>query len=116
MGNIQAFLQRLSSAQDALQHSQLSEALIIHHDEADGLASAALTKLALENVNLKTRLICIDKLYPEIVANIESDSRRVLVYTDIGSAHMDLLIRANKSQNLILALDHHDTVNIADTI
>src|SRR2546427_5987699 len=92
----------------------MKEALVLHHDEADGLASAALAKLAVEHLGLKTRLICIDKLYPEVVAGVEQEPARVIVYSDIGSSHIDWLIKHNAGKNLIITLDHHDTIESTD--
>ncbi len=110
MASSQLFLRRLVEARDAVRLSELKEATIVHHDEADGLTSAALAKIALEQIGLETRLVCLDKLYPEVVNDLEASSRRVIVYADIGSAHIDLIGKANKSENLILTLDHHDTL------
>jgi single-stranded-DNA-specific exonuclease len=86
----------------------------VHHDEADGLCSGALVKVALERLGLKTSQICLDKLYPEVVQDVEAGPRRVVAYADIGSGHVEWLSKWNKSNNIILALDHHDTVEVAD--
>lgn len=73
-----------------------------------------MTKIALENLGLKTRLICLDKLYPEVVKDIESGPRRVIAYSDIGSGHIDWLGEWNHSKSIILTLDHHDTKEVSD--
>ena len=114
MGDLQHFLERLERARDLIRGSGMKEALVLHHDEADGLASAALAKLAVEHLGLKTRLICIDKLYPEVVAGVEQEPARVIVYSDIGSSHIDWLIKHNAGKNLIITLDHHDTIESTD--
>ena len=108
------FERRLDDAKNAIKKSGLNEALIIHHDEADGLCSGALTKVALERLGLETHLICLDKLYPEVVRNVESGPRRVIAYSDIGSGHVSWLSKWNKTNNVILALDHHDTEDLGD--
>jgi RecJ-like exonuclease len=100
----------------AVRESGIREAVVLHHDEADGLTSAALTKLALSSLGLNTRLICLDKLYPEVVKDIESGPARVIAYVDLGSGHVDWLVNANRSQGLILVLDHHDTSSIEDPL
>ena len=110
------FQNRLTGAKDAVVHSDLKAALVIHHDEADGLCSGALTKSALETLGLQTRLICLDKLYPEVVKEIESGPRQVIAYSDIGSGHVDWLSKYNKTKNLILTLDHHDTTDTGDPL
>src|SRR3989441_1398671 len=113
MESLQGFQNRLHAAASALRESGIREAVVLHHDEADGLTSAALTKIALSNLGLETRLICLDKLYPEVVEDIET-SPRVVAYIDLGSGHIDWLVKANRSRSLILVLDHHDTSSIQD--
>ena len=114
--NLNSFQNRLTRAKDAVAQSDLKTAIVIHHDEADGLSSGALTKSALETLGLETRLICLDKLYPEVVKDIESGPRRVIAYSDIGSGHADWLSKYNKTKNLILTLDHHDTTDTGDSL
>ena len=112
MADLTSFLKRIARAKQAIQTSGITRSIVLHHDEADGLSSGALTKLALERLGLDTRLICIDKLYPEIVEDVEGGVQQVLAYSDIGSAHMDLLIDRQRSRSIILALDHHDTSSL----
>ena len=114
--NLDSFQNRLIRAKDALAQSDLKAALVLHHDEADGLCSGALTKHALETLGLETRLICLDKLYTEVVKEVESGPLRVIAYSDIGSGHIDLLSNYNKTKNLILTLDHHDTTDTGDPL
>ena len=116
MERLHGFQDRLDSAVSAVRESAIREAVVLHHDEADGLTSAALTKLALSSLGLTTRLICLDKLYPEVVKDIESGAPRVMAYVDLGSGHIDWLIKANRARGLILVLDHHDTRSIEDPL
>ena len=114
--NLSSFQNRLTRAKGTVSQSGLKSAIVLHHDEADGLCSGALTKSALETLGLQTCLICLDKLYPEVVEEIESGPRRVIAYSDIGSGHADWLAKWNKTKNLILTLDHHDTTDTADAL
>src|SRR4029077_8018839 len=113
MEGLQAFQNKLQGAATAVRESGIREAVVLHHDEADGLTSAALTKVALSRLRLETRLIWLDKLYPDVVYEIES-SRRIIAYVDLGSGHIDWLVKANEAASLILVLDHHDTSSIQD--
>src|SRR5713101_949265 len=113
MEGLQGFQDKLQSAASAVLESGIREAVVLHHDEADGLTSAALTKIALLRLGLETRLICLDKLYPEVIDDIESRPR-VVAYVDLGSGHIDWLIKANTTHSPILVLDHHDTSSIQD--
>jgi len=113
---LHGFQNRLQVAASAVRESDIRGAIVLHHDEADGLTSAALTKLALSSLGLETRLICLDKLYPEIVKDTESGPPRVIAYVDLGSGHIDWLVKANTAHSLILVLDHHDTASTQDPL
>jgi len=113
---LHGFQNRLQVAALAVRESAIREAVVLHHDEADGLTSAALTKLSLSSLGIETRLICLDKLYPELVTDIESGRPRVIAYVDLGSGHIDWLIRGNSTRSLILVLDHHDTTPTQDPL
>jgi hypothetical protein len=89
-------------------------ALVFHHDEADGLTSAALAKLALGRAGLAAELVCLDKLYPEVAADVGTRPGLVVVYADLGSGHVDLLSSLNIARNLVIVLDHHDTRDLSD--
>src|SRR2546426_11173654 len=112
MESLQGFQNRLHAAVSAVRESAIREAVVLHHDEADGLTSAALTKLALSSLGLTTRLICLDKLYPEVVKDIESGAPRVMACVDLRSGHIDWLIKANRARrlNLVLGQPHTPTL------
>lgn len=38
------------------------------------------------------------------------------MYVDLGSGHVDWLVKENRSNSLILVLDHHDTISIEDPL
>ncbi len=116
MGDIASFQSRLELAKNRLKQSRIESAVIFHHDEADGLTSAALAKLALQSLGLGTELICLDKLYPEVVADVGARLGLVIVYSDLGSGHVDLLTKCNKAGNLVIVLDHHDTSESPDPL
>jgi hypothetical protein len=84
------------------------EAIIIHHDDADGLCSAAITQKALEREGIKTKTFCLEKVYAEVIEDIHSKAGQTIFYVDIGSSHADLISEYNKGRNLSIILDHHD--------
>ncbi len=116
MAQIDPFLRRLSQAKETIVQSGLKDAVILHHDEADGLCSAALTKIAIEKLGIETRLICLDKLYPEVMRDVEGGSRRLVVFSDLGSGHVQLLESQNRSRSILIILDHHDTSESRDPL
>jgi len=116
LAELDLFLRRLAQAKETIVRSGLKDALILHHDEADGLCSAALTKLAIEKLGIETRLVCLDKLYPEVVKDVEGGSRRLVIFSDLGSGHVQLLESQNRSKSILVILDHHDTSESRDPL
>ncbi|MEM3522426.1 MAG: DHH family phosphoesterase [Candidatus Bathyarchaeia archaeon] len=86
-----------------------NKVLIVHHDEADGICSAAIIKKALERKGFFIKTLCLDKLFPEVIEKLHSEKDKNIIYTDIGSAHVKRISNVNKSKNFTIILDHHDT-------
>jgi single-stranded DNA-specific DHH superfamily exonuclease len=103
------FLSSVKKCIDELNKVESKEALLIHHDEADGLCSAAIVKKALERKGFFIKTLCLDKLFPEVIEKFHSEKGKNIVYTDIGSAHVKRISSINKSKNFTIILDHHDT-------
>jgi hypothetical protein len=116
LAQLDPFLRRLAQAKETIVESGLKDALLLHHDEADGLCSAALTKIAIQKLGIETRLICLDKLYPEVVKDVEEGSRRLVVFSDLGSGHVQLLQSQNRSKSILVILDHHDISESRDPL
>jgi single-stranded DNA-specific DHH superfamily exonuclease len=116
LAQLDPFLRRLAQAKETIVQSGFKDAVILHHDEADGLCSAALTKIAIEKLGLETRLICLDKLYPEVVKDVEGGSHHLVGFSDLGSGHVQLLESQNRSKSILVILDHHDTSESKDPL
>ncbi len=90
---------------------EFREALLIFHDDADGLCAGAILSLLLDRVGISHRLICVEKLSPEIVKLIHSRGEGLYLYADIGSGRADLIARAlERFGGAAIILDHHDPV------
>ncbi|MEM2896584.1 MAG: DHH family phosphoesterase, partial [Candidatus Bathyarchaeia archaeon] len=109
MSNYSAFLKSVEKCVAELKKVENKEFLLIHHDEADGLCSAAIVKRALERKGFFVKNLCLDKLFPEVIERFHSESGKNIVYTDIGSAHIKRISSFNRSKNFTIILDHHDT-------
>ncbi|MBE0519560.1 DHH family phosphoesterase [Candidatus Bathyarchaeota archaeon] len=105
---IEEFNQKANEAIEELKAAKPKEAMIIHHDDADGLCSAAITKRALEREEVKVKTFCLEKVYTEVIEDLHSKPRQTIFYVDIGSPHADLISEYNKGRNLTIILDHHD--------
>lgn len=90
-----------------LKKAKLRKTILVHHDDADGLCSAAIMKTALEREGFEVKTFCLEKAYPEVVEDLHRNRDKVIVYTDIGSAHADFISEVNDGRNLTIILDHH---------
>ncbi|MGQ9530234.1 MAG: DHH family phosphoesterase [Candidatus Bathycorpusculaceae bacterium] len=91
-----------------LEAKKPKEAIVIHHDDADGLCSAAITKRALEREGIKPKTFCLEKVYTEVIEDLHSKVGQTIFYVDIGSSHADMISEYNRGRNLTIILDHHD--------
>jgi len=105
---LEDFKSKANQAIKELKALKPKEAIIVHHDDADGLCSAAITKRALEREGIKVKTFCLEKVYTEVIEDLHSKSGQTIFYVDIGSAHADLISEYNKGRNLTVILDHHD--------
>lgn len=109
------FEKRAVEAVSELRRLKPVEAFIVHHDDADGLCSAAVTKTALEREGFQAETFCLEKVYPEVVDDLHKRKGRAIIYSDIGSGHADLISEANAGRNLTIILDHHhNPPNVTD--
>ena len=106
--SLKEFEEKANQAVMELKKEKAREVIIVHHDDADGLCSAAITKKALERERIRVKTFCLEKIYTEVVEDLHSRAGQVIFYVDIGSSHADLISEYNKSRNLTIILDHHD--------
>lgn len=93
---------------EKLKEYKAAQALLVHHDDADGLCSAAIIKMALEKEGYAVKTICLEKVYPGVIADLHSKTDQIIFYLDLGSSHADLISELNNRRNLTIILDHHD--------
>ncbi|MHA1594962.1 MAG: DHH family phosphoesterase [Candidatus Baldrarchaeia archaeon] len=92
--------------------------IVVFHDDADGLASAAILLSCLEKQGFHVeRKICLEKFFPEVVRKLEAEyKRKVIFYLDIGAPHVRMISQYNEGKNLVIILDHHDTMDYEDPL
>ena len=108
------FGKKVAAAISELRQEKPREIILVHHDDADGLCSAAITKAALEREGYGARIFCLEKIYPEVIESLHESVGRTILYADIGSAHADFISECNAGRNLTIVLDHHDPTLATD--
>jgi RecJ-like exonuclease len=112
----QNFINNSKSAINALKTYAAEKLIIIFHDDADGLTSAAIIKVSLEREGFKPELICIERLCYEVMESLHEKQGNIYFYVDIGAAHGGYLSKINNSKNLVIILDHHDATPAIDPL
>jgi len=69
---IEEFNQKANKAIEELKAAKPKEAIVIYHDDADGLCSAAIIKRALEREEVKVKTFCLEKIYTEVIEDLHS--------------------------------------------
>jgi hypothetical protein len=84
-----------------------SDVTLIHHNDADGLTSAAVLQTCLTRAGFSVRRICIERVHPPIVDRIHEQFPSTIFYVDLGGQAAPLISDANKGRRTTLILDHH---------
>jgi len=101
------FEKRAAAAISELKRIRPTQITLVHHDDADGICSGAIMKTALEREDFGVKTFCLEKIYPEVIEDVHKRKDKAIFYSDIGSAHADLISKVNSSKKLTIILDHH---------
>ena len=91
-----------------------SEVALVHHNDADGLTSAAILETALARARFSVHRICIERVHPPIVARIHDQFPITIFYVDLGGQAAPVISDANKGRRTTLILDHHHPQRATD--
>ncbi len=80
---------------------------LVHHNDADGLTSAAILQTALKRAGFSVHRICIERVHPPIVARIHEQFDATIFYVDLGAQAAPVISQANQGRRNTLILDHH---------
>ncbi len=83
------------------------EIVVVHHYDADGISSGAITIKALEREGKKVSSSCLKQLYKENIAEIRALGKNYL-FVDFGSGQMDYLVK--EFDGNLFIIDHHQPV------
>jgi len=84
-----------------------SDIILVHHNDADGLTSAAVLQTCLARAGFSVRRICIERVHPPILARIHEEFHATIFYVDLGGQAAPAISDANNGRRTTLILDHH---------
>jgi len=102
----ESFLKEINKGIDLMRAAGPDIALV-HHNDADGLTSAAILETALTRAGFSVRRVCIERVHPPIVARIHKQFPMTIFYVDLGGQAAPVISEANKGKRTTLILDHH---------
>ncbi len=85
---------------------------VIHHNDADGICSAVLQKVMLEELNVEYEFICVEKVYPEIIQKIHSERHGIFIYTDLGGLASRIIAKETRDGCHSFIIDHHPAKDV----
>lgn len=80
---------------------------LVHHNDADGMASAAALVYACALHDLDLRLRPVEKVHAPIVEKIHAPGGDIILYADLGGQSSHLIGRHAARNPLVIILDHH---------
>ncbi len=97
----------IAEAVRRLRAARGEEVFLVHHNDADGLASGALLAIALEVEGHPVERLAVEKIFPAVLAAIHARRRRVTIYADLAGQSAGAIAALADPGTWTLILDHH---------
>jgi hypothetical protein len=107
----------LSSMDDAIAAMEgcgSKDVVLLHHNDTDGLSSAAILLRAFTDCGYGVERYSLEKPYPQILQKIFRNEGRLIVFSDFAGKIAPLISELNRKRNLVLIIDHHPAEKSAD--
>lgn len=104
----------MASAIDEMKHWPEKTVRLFHHNDADGLTSAAILIRALRRAGYEVSPFCLEKPYPAVLEKIFTQRGRLIMFADFAGRIAPLISDLNNGRNLVLILDHHKAAASTD--
>jgi RecJ-like exonuclease len=113
-GKIKSLMAETKKAADTiLEHVEKREGiLILSHLDADGLAAAGIMGASLSRIGAAFHIRIERWLDENVIKELSSEKDRLVILTDMGSGHLNLLNPGFKGKLVIL--DHHQPIEKAN--
>jgi single-stranded-DNA-specific exonuclease len=103
---IENFMGAVNEAAQQLKRVPIGKVTLVHHNDADGIASGAILKRGLERAGFPTENIPIERIHPLILPRIHTPDRKLIIYADLAGQSSDMS-RHLQSETFVIILDHH---------
>lgn len=84
------------------------DVVVVHHNDADGLSSAATLEVALARAGYRVMRIPLERVHPPINARLHDlHAGTPIVYVDLGARAAPMIAEVNRGRSLVIIVDHH---------
>ncbi|MBF0446169.1 MAG: HAD-IIA family hydrolase, partial [Magnetococcales bacterium] len=94
---------------DILEASPERDAVVIHHNDGDGITSGTILSTALERAGWKVKTIAVEKLYTQVLEMIFAKFQIPVFFADVGGGAIPEMAKINTNKTTVVVLDHHHT-------
>ena len=109
--NSLAFTRGMTETVNWYRGQSCDEVIVIHHNDADGLAAGTILQQAFYRDSKSVRRIALEKPYPEalrlIVSSVDTPATTLLVLADFASGMIPIIEQIVPLELAVLILDHH---------
>ena len=110
---IETLMGAVNEAVQTLRTLPPGKATLVHHNDADGIASGAILKRAFERAGFQVENLPIERVHPLILPRIHTSDRKLIVYADLGGQAAGIIGRHLQEGTLTLILDHHPPFEVS---
>ncbi len=102
------FAEKVKQMGEELNKYTGNKIVVVHHNDADGICSAAILLKLFESLGYEVELICIEKVHPSIVDAVHSKNEgNLIVYTDLAGLAAKMIDEVNNHRCKVWIIDHH---------
>ncbi len=102
------FFDWVENVADEIRSHEGERVTIVHHNDADGICSAAILSRVCEFCGFSSsKFICVEKIHPAVVARIHEIADDLIIYTDLAGLAAELIDKINAGRKLVYIIDHH---------
>lgn len=92
---------------------EASRALIVYHDDADGMCAGAIAAKMLQEAGVTYEMVCLEKVHPFMIKSIHGGEYDLYIYADLGSGRADVIESCVEPDAHVVILDHHDPKRVS---
>ncbi|MBF0194044.1 MAG: FAD-dependent oxidoreductase [Magnetococcales bacterium] len=94
---------------DILEKSPMRDAVVIHHNDGDGITAGTILTTALERDGWKVKAIAVEKLYTQVLEMIFAKFEVPIFFADVGGGAIPEMAKLNSKKTTVVVVDHHHT-------